>query len=141
MFFETLYTYEWPSLVLLCIFALCIGSFINVVAYRLPVMLQRQWASETQHPSGSSPAATPRHAATFNLAQPRSHCPNCGEQLKVVDNLPVVSWLWLRGQCRFCRSVISYRYPLVELGALALGLAIVAVHGYSVPSLFYCGLA
>jgi leader peptidase (prepilin peptidase)/N-methyltransferase len=141
MFFETLNVYQWPGLVLLCTFALCIGSFINVVAYRLPIMLQRQWASESQHHNGPSPAATPNHTATFNLAQPRSHCPNCGEQLKVIDNLPLISWLWLKGRCRFCRSVISYRYPLVELGALALGLAVVAVHGYSIPSLFYCGLA
>ena len=141
MFFETLYTYHWPSLVLLCVFALCIGSFINVVAYRLPIMLQRQWASESQHPSAPSPAATPNHAATFNLAQPRSHCPNCGEQLKVMENLPLISWLWLKGRCRFCDSAISYRYPLVELGALGLGLAVVAVHGYGISSLFYCGLA
>lgn len=141
MFFETLYAYQWPGLALLCSFALCIGSFINVVAHRLPIMLQRQWASETQHPSGSSPAATPSHTATFNLAQPRSHCPNCGKQLKAIDNLPIVSWLCLRGQCRFCRNVIPTRYPLVELSALVLGLAVVAVHGYNVPSLFYCGLA
>ncbi len=144
MLLETLFTYQWPGLALLCMLALSIGSFINVVAHRLPIILQRQWALESQHiqePSPPYPAVTAAHTDAFNLAQPRSHCPTCGEQLKVIDNLPVFSWVWLRGKCRYCGSAISVRYPLVELSALLLGVAVVAVYGYTVPGLFYCGFA
>lgn len=144
MLLETLFTHQWPGLALLCMLALSIGSFINVVAHRLPIILQRRWALESQHiqePNNPYPAVAVVHADGFNLAQPRSHCPTCGEQLKVIDNLPVFSWVWLRGKCRFCGSAISVRYPLVELSALLLGVAVVAVYGYTVPSLFYCGFA
>ena len=143
MLLETLYTYQWPGLVALSIFALSIGSFVNVVAHRLPIMLQRQWAAESQQPlNPSAPISTTARTlgAKFNLAQPRSHCPHCGEQLKIIDNIPVISWLRLSGKCRFCGTGISVRYPAVELSALLLGLAVVAAHGYSLPSLFYCGL-
>ena len=99
------HTNGW-AVVLLCLFALCIGSFINVVAHRLPIMLQRQWAFESQHQC-ATPSETPNPLGdTFNLAQPRSHCPKCGEQLKVLDNLPLISWLWLKGRCRFCQEAL-----------------------------------
>ena len=142
MLLETLYIYQWPGIALLSALALSVGSFINVVAHRLPIILHRQWASDGQAvPELQTPyaAATPAHSKTFNLARPRSHCPTCGLQLKVFDNIPILSWLRLRGRCRFCHSAIPVRYPLVEMSALLLGLAVVAVYGYTMPSLFYCG--
>ena len=140
MFFESLLAYQWLGVVLLACIAASIGSFINVVAHRLPIMLQRQWSLEYQQPSQHT-ETTLIQGDTFNLATPRSHCPKCGEQLRILDNLPLLSWLLLRGRCRFCQEAIAARYPLVELSAVLLGLAVVGVYGYSVQSLFYCGFA
>lgn len=140
MFFESLLAYQWLGVVLLACIAASIGSFINVVAHRLPIMLQRQWAFEYQQPSQHT-ETTLIQGDTFNLATPRSHCPKCGEQLRILDNLPLLSWLLLRGRCRFCQEAIAAKYPLVELSAVLLGLAVVGVYGYSVQSLFYCGFA
>ncbi|NCF32585.1 MAG: prepilin peptidase [Proteobacteria bacterium] len=140
MFFESLFAYQWPGVILLSCIALSIGSFINVVVHRLPIMMQRQWALEHQQltqPGGS----TAMLGDAFNLAIPRSHCPRCGTQVKAIDNVPLLSWLWLQGKCRDCREAISVRYPLVELCALLLGLAVVGVYGYSAESLFYCAFS
>ena len=92
-----------------------------------PIMLQRQWALEHQQPSQHT-ETTLIQGDTFNLATPRSHCPKCGEQLRILDNLPLLSWLLLRGRCRFCQEAIAARYPLVELSAVLLGLAVVGVY-------------
>ena len=139
MFFESLLAYQWLGIVLLGCVAASVGSFINVVAHRLPIMLRHQWSTENEHAHEFTKAAIYRD--TFNLATPRSHCPKCGTQIHVLDNLPLLSWLWLGGRCRHCRESISPRYPVVELSALLLGLAVVGVYGYSAHSAFYCGLA
>jgi leader peptidase (prepilin peptidase)/N-methyltransferase len=100
---------------------LFVGSFLNVVVYRLPRMLETQWAREIAAWSGQTPPVTP----TFNLAWPRSRCPSCETPIAARHNLPVVSYLGLRGRCAACGARISARYALVELsvGALFAALA------------------
>ncbi len=104
---------------------LCVGSFLNVVIHRLPIMLARSWrraAAAELGAAGDDPAEE-----RFNLAVPRSHCPACGEPVRACDNIPIVSWMRLRGRCAGCAAPISLRYPLVEvLGALAALAAVLA---------------
>jgi len=100
---------------------LLVGSFLNVVIHRLPKMMDREWAAQCAELRGEV-APT---AATYNLVMPRSACPSCGHRISALENIPVVSWLFLRGRCRSCRTAIPIRYPLVEIltGALSVGLA------------------
>ena len=98
---------------------LMIGSFLNVVIYRLPKMMERDWRRGCQELQGIEPAEEPK----FNLAVPRSACPSCGHQIASIENIPIVSYLFLRGKCKGCKTPISIRYPFIEAltGAL-LGL-------------------
>ena len=137
-------------------FALLFGSFLNVVIYRLPVMLERDWDAqleEWQAERAGSPDADPEDdlattaevliqtataetlaeanvaaetPKTFNLATPRSACPHCGHQITALENIPVLSWLVLRGRCSNCSTPISVRYPAVELltGLLTVAVAL-----------------
>lgn len=114
--------------VLVFLFGLLVGSFLNVVIYRLPVMMERAWQQEARSVLSlpEAPAAEP-----FNLATPASRCPKCGHAIRWYENIPVVSWLVLRGKCSACGTAISGRYPLIELTA-GLIAAITAWHvGYS----------
>ena len=99
---------------------LCTGSFLNVVAYRLPIMMQRQWDADLAEAQGREPEELPR----FNLWLPGSHCPACKTPLKVWHNIPVLSFLLLRGKCGHCHSAVSWRYPVVELLCAALFAAV-----------------
>jgi leader peptidase (prepilin peptidase) / N-methyltransferase len=100
---------------------LMIGSFLNVVIYRLPIMLEREWrsqATEVLAVGTELPAAEPGEAALggrFTLSTPRSACPNCKAPITALQNVPVISWLVLRGRCASCKAKISARYPVVEL--------------------------
>lgn len=105
------------------LFGLLVGSFINVVAYRLPVMMDRDWRRqclEYLHPD--EPAAEEER---FDLIAPRSRCPSCGHRITAVENVPVLSYLFLRGKCSACGTRISPRYPVVEF-VTALLSAVVA---------------
>jgi len=103
------------------VFGLLVGSFLNVVIYRLPKIMERQWAAElaeanAQAASGGAAAALPRSAAEpFNLMVPRSRCGACGHPIGWYENIPILSYLFLRGKCSACKAPISLRYPLVEL--------------------------
>lgn len=97
------------------IFGLLIGSFLNVVIARLPVMLEQQWQQEAHFVLEVEPAD--EMTEPLSLARPRSRCPNCLTQIGARDNIPVISYLWLRGCCRHCAAKISPQYPLVELTA------------------------
>jgi leader peptidase (prepilin peptidase)/N-methyltransferase len=97
---------------------LVVGSFLNVVIYRLPIMLERQWQAESAAIAGAaSGAAMPLAAAqpAFNLVLPRSSCPACRAPIHALHNVPVLSYLALRGRCAHCNATISARYPTVEL--------------------------
>ena len=104
---------------------LCIGSFLNVVIYRLPVMMQRQWDNEccslNQQPL--------KHSDKFNLATPASRCPKCGHKIRIWENIPVISWLFLKAKCSNCHSPISIRYPLVELATGLLSVLVFIAFG------------
>jgi len=91
---------------------LMVGSFLNVVIYRLPKMMEREWQSQCAELNSSvQPAEIPR----YNLIVPRSACPHCGHMIGAMENIPVISYLWLRGKCKGCSTHISVRYPIVEL--------------------------
>jgi leader peptidase (prepilin peptidase) / N-methyltransferase len=96
---------------------LCVGSFLNVVIHRLPRMLERGWEVQCAELRGEQPVAAP----AYNLVVPRSACPACGHRISAHENVPVVSWLFLRGRCSACKAGIPARYPIVEIlgGALA----------------------
>lgn len=99
------------------IFGLLVGSFLNVVVYRLPKMMERQWENECAEFSGKVPETNDQ---PFNLMVPRSRCTHCNHQIRWFENIPVLSYLLLRGQCSACKATISPRYPLVELTTGAL---------------------
>ena len=101
------------ALVVTClILGLLIGSFLNVVVYRLPLMMQRDWREQAREVL-ELPAEA--RGATFNLVLPNSKCPQCGHEIRAWENIPVLSYLFLRGKCSSCKTPISKRYPLVEL--------------------------
>jgi leader peptidase (prepilin peptidase)/N-methyltransferase len=92
------------------VLGLAIGSFLNVVIHRLPKMMERDWQAQCAELRGEAPAQRPR----YNLASPRSACPACGHAITALENVPVVSYLWLRGKCSACGARIGARYPVVE---------------------------
>ena len=97
------------------VLGLLIGSFLNVVIYRLPKMLERQWAADCAALDGSAPDAPEGPADAFNLMVPHSRCQQCGHAIRWYENVPVLSYLLLRGRCSSCKTRISPRYPIVEL--------------------------
>jgi len=94
---------------------LCVGSFLNVVAYRLPLMMERDWKHECHEFLALEPPKTEENMLSFNLATPVSACPNCGHKLRFWENIPVVSYLFLKAKCSSCGTNISLQYPVVEL--------------------------
>ena len=94
-------------------FALMIGSFLNVVIYRLPIMMQREWKEQCEELDDALPDDLPE--GKFNLIVPRSRCPSCGKTIKAWQNIPVLSYLLLGSRCANCKKSISVRYPIVEM--------------------------
>lgn len=102
------------------IFGLLIGSFLNVVIHRLPIMMEREWQAQCAELAGNTPASS----EPFSLVVPRSRCPHCGHLIGALENIPIISYLLQRGCCKGCGKGISPRYPLVEaLTGLAFGYA------------------
>ena len=139
---------------------LIVGSFLNVVVHRLPLMLQRQWwgdvaaqLSDTDSykqvfgqaaPNGLVLAAgslekTLADAPPLGIARPASRCPSCGHQIRFYENIPLVSWLLLRGKCSACKAPIGLRYPLVELATAALFALVAWRFGAQPGTLLWCG--
>ena len=115
---------------------LCVGSFINVVVHRLPRMLERDWRAQCAELAGSTLPAEP----PYNLVVPRSACPSCGHAIGAHENIPLVSWLALRGRCSACGTPISARYPLVELTGGVLAALAIWKFGPTPTGLAACGL-
>ena len=111
---------------------LLVGSFLNVVAYRVPIMMGRSWRQQCSELT-SEDFPEPKHAVgkPFNLVKPDSSCPQCGGAVAAYQNIPVISYLLLRGRCAHCQTKISPRYPLVEAFAALLSLVVAATYGPS----------
>lgn len=141
----------WESAALGGVLGLLIGSFLNVVIHRLPRIMERQWADECaqfaqqQQPPGQAlvPAAPPSAPAQerISLSAPRSRCPHCGHAIRWHENIPVLSFLALRGQCAACKAPISARYPLVELATAALFAFCLGQWGITATGLAWSGFS
>jgi len=130
-------TQTWWVTVFGLLLGLVVGSFLNVVIGRFPVMMQRQWQRECAEVNGVEP---PPHE-TFNLAKPNSHCPKCQATIKWYDNIPVISWLLLKAKCRSCGTHISARYPAIELLTGVIFAVIVWNLGFTFSTFVYLFLA
>lgn len=127
----------WLDASLAGLLGLLIGSFLNVVVYRLPKMMERQWAAECAELSGQPLEP----AAPFSLVQPRSRCPHCQHAIAWYENIPVFSYLALRGQCAACKAPIGLRYPLVELATAALFFLCIWRFGWTPTGLVWCAFS
>ena len=121
----------------LALLGLCIGSFLNVVINRLPLMLERAWRAESADLLGVEVAA----GEPIGLSTPRSRCPACGHAIRWYENIPVLSYLWLRGRCSACKAPISLRYPLIEIFTAVLFGLIGWRIGETPVVLLWCGFA
>lgn len=119
------------------VLGLLVGSFLNVVIHRLPKMLERQWAAECADLQGT----TVEEGPAFNLLTPRSRCPHCGHQISWYENIPVLSYVALRGRCSACKAPISLRYPAVELATGALFAFCASRWGLTLTALAWCGFS
>jgi len=123
------------------VFGLIVGSFLSVVVHRLPVMLERAWRAELDAALPDAPKPPPDgYPARFNIAVPRSACPHCGHVLRAWENIPVISYLALRGRCSACGARVSLRYPLIELSTGAFAALSVYAFGADWPALAAFGL-
>lgn len=152
---ETLTTVPIVWLGFIFILGLLVGSFLNVVIHRVPIMLEREWKSQAEEilserraadggQSELTSAVGPQPSASaspkYNLIVPRSACPKCSAPITAAQNIPVVSWLLLRGKCANCKAPISARYPIIELFTAILSAAVAwkfGVHWYTAAALFF----
>jgi leader peptidase (prepilin peptidase) / N-methyltransferase len=116
---------------------LLVGSFLNVVIHRLPQMMEKQWAAEVAEFKGE----VPTQDATFNLMLPRSRCPKCSHQIQWYENIPLVSYLFLRGKCSACKTSISLRYPTIELITGSLFFYCIWRWGATPTGFAWCGFS
>jgi len=146
----------------LALLGLAIGSFMNVVVHRLPLMMERQWWADAAAQlaeaesfrrvfAAEAPGGLTRAGAALEktldalqpltLSRPRSRCPACGHRIRWHENIPVLSWLWLKGRCSACATPISVRYPLVEIGTAVLFGALAWRLGAEPMTLLWCAVA
>ncbi len=119
---------------------LCIGSFLNVVIHRLPLMLERGWKIDSAEMLGLDPGRTTDLPEPVTLSRPRSRCPECGHVIAWHENIPLVSYVRLGGRCSACKASISARYPVVELMTALLFAAVAWRFGPQPEALLWCGL-
>ncbi|GAA6120238.1 A24 family peptidase [Acidovorax sp. FG27] len=145
----------WVAAGLAGVLGLLVGSFLNVVIHRLPQMMERQWAAEVAQyaqdaraaegvgaTAGAAPPPAPEAPAErFNLSTPRSRCPSCGHLIRWHENIPVLSYLFLKGRCKGCGTRISPRYPAVELLTGALFLFCGHRWGLTATAAAWCGFS
>lgn len=124
-------------LVLVFTISLMVGSFLNVVIYRVPVMMERSWQREYREyfQAENSEATEKQPDEPFNLVKPDSTCPKCAHEIRAWENIPVVSWILLRGKCANCASSISIRYPIVELATALLSVWVANFFGFGAAGL------
>ena len=115
------------------VFALLVGSFLNVLIHRKPIMMEREWQAQARDMLKLAPESPA--PALYNLWTPRSACPQCAAPITALQNVPIVSWLLLRGRCAGCKAPISARYPLVELLTGLLSAAVAWKIGFGWPLL------
>jgi leader peptidase (prepilin peptidase)/N-methyltransferase len=114
------------------VFGLIVGSFLNVVIHRLPVMMENDWRGMCDELFGPGEST---QQAEFNLVRPRSRCPHCDHTISAIENIPVISYLFLKARCRGCGARISLRYPLVELLTATMSLTAVWLLGFTAAAL------
>lgn len=135
---EILHTLEaepWLFLAVVVFIGLCVGSFLNVVIYRLPIMLERDWRKQCHDYLEIEPPDTNKKADDLSLHSPASACPHCNHKIKAWENIPVLSYLFLKGKCSSCATPISPRYPLIELLTAALSTVVAIKYGVSFETL------
>lgn len=130
---------QLTAVVVFALLGLCVGSFLNVVIYRTPLMMHQGWRKETAEFWQDEPdladvhktalADTVSHDSPMSLSFPPSRCPQCNHQIRWYENIPVISWLALRGKCSECRNPISFRYPFVEIITAILSVLVVMQFG------------
>lgn len=126
----------------LALLGLLIGSFLNVVIHRLPIMMERAWSRECREIAGTTNStADKQEGEAFNLVLPRSRCPHCGHLIAWHENIPVLSYLMLRGACSACKAPISPRYPVVELATATVFAWCGHRFGWSVAALAWSGFS
>jgi leader peptidase (prepilin peptidase)/N-methyltransferase len=120
---DLFHTYPLALYAVAGLFGLAVGSFLNVVIHRLPRMMEREWRRDCRALLELDPDTTQHER--YDLIRPGSRCPHCGHAIRPLENIPVLSWLALRGRCSACRGRISFRYPLVELASAILTTVVV----------------
>ncbi|KWB45564.1 prepilin peptidase [Burkholderia ubonensis] len=122
------------------VLGLCVGSFLNVVIHRLPVMMRRAWEAEIAEATGTNAESDDGYPPRYDLWHPRSACPHCGHVLRAWENIPLVSYLLQRGRCRRCGHAIGARYPLIEFAGALLAAGSLAAFGPTMAALAAFGL-
>jgi leader peptidase (prepilin peptidase)/N-methyltransferase len=123
---ELLQQNSWIFPLFITLLGLSVGSFLNVVIYRLPKIMEAQWTRDCREHLGQ---AVDPETKPFNLNRPASHCPACQHKIKPWENIPVISWLLLRGRCSNCQQPISMRYPIIEAVTALLSIAVASHFG------------
>ncbi|KVP57282.1 peptidase A24 [Burkholderia ubonensis] len=122
------------------VLGLCVGSFLNVLIHRLPVMMKRAWEAEIAEATGTNAESDDGYPPRYDLWHPRSACPHCGHVLRAWENIPLVSYLLQRGRCRQCGHAIGARYPLIEFAGALLAAGSLAAFGPTMAALAAFGL-
>ena len=135
----------WFYLTTIGLVSLCVGSFLNVVIYRLPLMMQHEWQGECRlllesELKSNKADESESLNSTFNLVKPNSTCPKCKTAIKAWQNIPVISWLLLKGKCASCSNPISARYPIVEAITALLSLVVAYKLGATEQALLYIAI-
>lgn len=127
-----------PSFFLGTVFTLglLVGSFLNVVVYRLPLMMEHDWKEQCCELLELDSTNNESDNQKFNLVTPRSRCPSCEHQIKAIENIPVLSYLFLKGKCRQCKKNISIRYPIIELISAITASVVAFYFGVTLQTLF-----
>jgi len=135
MFFDI---FPWMFLLSMALVGLMVGSFLNVIIYRLPIMMENDWKAQCRIILDLSEPQEEVHKKPYNLIVPRSQCPSCNNPVAAKDNIPILSYCLLGGRCRHCKARISPRYPLIELITALVTIFIAWKYGFSLQTVLMC---